>query len=186
MMERDVTYPAELERDVALADGARVHVRPIRADDHTRLVRAYDRLSERSAYQRFFAAKRRLPPEWARELADVDYVRRLALVATPDRGPDADIIAVARYEPTDEPGVVEVAFAVDDAWQNRGLGTLLCRALLDAATARGIMRFRASVLADNRRMLDMLTRFGDVLERSTEYGVVELLFTARATPPPHG
>jgi RimJ/RimL family protein N-acetyltransferase len=182
----EMAYPAELERDVTLPDGARVHVRPIRADDHGRLVTAYDRLSELSAYQRFFATKRRLPPDWARILADVDYVRRLALVATADTGRDAEIIAVARYEPTNESGVAEVAFAVDDRWQNRGLGTLLCRALLQAAEARGITRFRASVLADNRRMLDMIARFGDILERKTEYGVVELLFTARPAPPLQG
>ena len=175
-------YPAELERDVPLADGARVHLRPIRPDDKVRLMRLYDRLSERSAYQRFFATKRRLPPEWARVLAEVDYVQGLALVVTVDPGPDAEIIAVARYAPADKPDVAEVAFAVEDRWQNRGLGTLLCRALLRAAEARGITMFRASVLADNPRMLDMIERFGDIRERTMEHGIVELLFTARPTP----
>jgi hypothetical protein len=42
--------------------------------------------------------------------------------------------------------------------------------------------FRASVLADNPRMLDMIARFGDIRRRTMEYGVVELLFTARPTP----
>ena len=53
-------YPRELERDVALRDGATVHVRP---DDAPRPVAAHDRLSTHSAYQRFFSAMRRLPPE---------------------------------------------------------------------------------------------------------------------------
>ena len=81
---------------------------------------------------------------------------------------------------------LSVAFAVEDGWQNRGLGTLLCRALLEAAEARGIQTFSALVLADNPRMLDMIARFGDIRERRTEHGVVELLFTARHTPPAHG
>src|SRR5438874_226031 len=84
--------------------------------------------------------------------------KRLALVATVDARPDAEVIAVARYEPTPEAGIAEVAFVVRDDWQNRGLGTLLCRALLHAAEARGIKQFRASVLADNPRMLDMIMR----------------------------
>jgi hypothetical protein len=32
------------------------------------------------------------------------------------------------------------------------------------------------VLADNRRMLDLIVRFGTVKERKTEQGVTELLF----------
>jgi len=181
-----MTYPAELERDVQLADGARVHIRPIRPEDESRLVRLYERLSERSVYQRFFATKRRLPPDWARVLAAVDYVRRLALVATVDPGPDAEIVAVARYAPADDAEGAEVAFAVEDRWQNRGLGTLLCRALLEAAQARGITAFSALVLADNPRMLDMIARFGEIRGRRTEHGVVELRFTARHTPGAQG
>jgi RimJ/RimL family protein N-acetyltransferase len=186
MIAPEMAYPAELARDVTLADGARVHVRPIRADDETRLVALYERLRERTAYQRFFATKRRLPPNWERFLADLDYVGRLALVATLGAQADAELIAVARYEPTADAGVVEVAFVVQDAWQNRGLGTVLCRALLGAGTARGITEFRASVLADNPRMLDMIARLGDIRERRTEHGVIELRFSARTARPAHG
>jgi len=36
------------------------------------------------------------------------------------------------------------------------------------------------VLADNRRMLDLITRFGAIAERKVEHGIVELVFTAPA------
>jgi RimJ/RimL family protein N-acetyltransferase len=136
------------------------------------------RLSLDTAYHRFFSAMRRLPPDWARMLATVDYHRRLALVVVPDP-PTGDVIAVARYEPADRADTVEVAFVVEDRWQERGLGTVLLGDLLQAAGARGIQRFRAYVLADNRRMLDMLSRFTDVKERRIEAGVVDLVFTRR-------
>jgi RimJ/RimL family protein N-acetyltransferase len=181
-------YPTNLERDVTLKDGTALHIRPIRPDDAPRLMDLYDRLSRLSAYQRFFSIMKRLPPDWARLLATVDHRRRLALVA--ERGPaDApEIEAVARYEPTDDPGTAEVAFAIQDGYQGKGLGTLLLRHLLDAAEARGIHRFRAYVLADNRRMLDLLTRFTDIRERQLDAGVVSLLFERRADRPhaPHG
>jgi RimJ/RimL family protein N-acetyltransferase len=170
-------YPTELVRDVALRNGTRLHVRPIRADDEERLSAFYDRLSRHTAYQRFFSTMRRLPPDWARLLANVDYVRRLALVATVDPGPAADVVAVARYEPTSDPATAEVAFVVVDGWQNQGLGTILFRLLMDAARARGIVRFRAWVLADNRRMLDLIADLGHVRERTLEQGVMELVFT---------
>jgi RimJ/RimL family protein N-acetyltransferase len=173
-------YPAELEQDLVLRDGARLHVRPIRADDAERLIAFYDRLSRHTAYQRFVSIMRRLPPDWARLLAGVDYVRRLALVATADQSPDAAILAVARYEPTNDPATAEVAFVVQDGWQGRGLGTRLLCVLLDAARARGIARFRAYVLANNTRMLDLLARFTDVQEQRIEQGVVELVFSSKA------
>jgi RimJ/RimL family protein N-acetyltransferase len=178
MMNAPTEDAARSGREVRLRDGTCVRMRPIRPDDERRLVELYDHLSQDSRYQRFFSAMRRLPPDWARFLANVDYVRRLALVVEAPGEPDT-LIAVARYEPTREPGCAEVAFAVQDAWQNRGLGTVLFRALLEAATGNGIKRFCACVLADNRRMLDLICRFGDVQQRSLDQGVVELTFTAR-------
>jgi RimJ/RimL family protein N-acetyltransferase len=166
-------YPRELAHDAGLRDGSSVHIRPIRPDDAPRLQELYDRLS------RFFTIMKRLPPDWARILATVDYRRRLALVAEHDGDHGVELVGVGRYEPTDEPDTAEVAFVVQDGWQSRGLGTILIRELLDAADARGIRRFRAYVLADNRRMLDLIRRFGDVRERTMEQGVTELLFTRR-------
>lgn len=172
-------YPAELERDLELGHGTRVHVRPVRPDDAGRLIALYDRLSRHTAYQRFFTVLRRLPPDWAHFLANVDYVRRLAIVAASDASPTTGLVAVARYEATAEPMTAEVAFVVQDGWQGKGLGTILFRLLLDAAQPRGIDRFRAYVLADNHRMLDLIAHFTDIRERSVHQGVVELLFTSR-------
>jgi RimJ/RimL family protein N-acetyltransferase len=124
---------------------------------------------------------RRLPPDWARFLADVDYRRRLALVVESPDDPET-VIAVARYEPTAEPDAAEVAFVVADRWQNRGLGAILFRELLAAAELNGIRRFRAWVLGDNRRMLDLIARFADIRQRAFAQGVVELEFVARPSP----
>jgi RimJ/RimL family protein N-acetyltransferase len=177
----DVTgYPHDLEREITLKDGTRVRVRPIRADDQTRLIELYDRLSQRTAYQRFFNLMRRLPPDWAKILATVDYRRRLALVAEHEGPHGLELIGVGRYEPTGRQDTAEIAFVVQDGWQNRGLGTILFRGVLDAAQARGISRFVAYVLADNTRMLDLILRFTDVRHRTIEQGVVEIVFTPRA------
>jgi RimJ/RimL family protein N-acetyltransferase len=172
-------YPAELEREIILWDGTHLRLRPIRPDDAPRLIEHYSRLSAHSAYQRFFTVLRRLPPDWARFLAEVDYRSRLALVV--ERGPREapELIAVARYELTARPDTAEVAFVVLDGWQGKGIGTTLLGDLLAAADARGIRRFSAWVLADNARMLDLLNRFTDVQQRTLAAGVVELTFTRR-------
>jgi RimJ/RimL family protein N-acetyltransferase len=175
-----VSYPDELEHEVVL----------IRPEDAPRLMEFHERLSCHTAYQRFFTLMKRLPPDWAHFLANVDYRRRLALVVEQKPG---ELVAVARYEPTDRDDTAEIAFVVQDGWQNRGLGTILLAELLQAAEARGIRRFRAYVLADNARMLDLLLRFTDVLERTLEAGIVSVLVTRCAPhirgsigpPPPH-
>jgi RimJ/RimL family protein N-acetyltransferase len=178
-MSEAARYPQELAHGVTTRDGGQVFIRPIRPEDADRLIDFYDRLSRHTAYQRFFTIMKRLPPDWARMLANVDYVKRLALVAEAETSRGLELVGVARYEPTDRPDMVEVAFVVQDGWQGKGLGTVLLHDLLRAAEARGIRRFQAWVLADNSRMLDLLARFTTILERKIEMGVAEVTFTPR-------
>jgi GNAT superfamily N-acetyltransferase len=117
-------------------------MRPIQPDDAPRLQALHGRLSRETVHQRFFSAKKRLPTNWARFLAKVDYRRRLALVLERGQDSDPELIGVGRYEPTDDPTTAEVAFVVEDRWQNKGLGTALFTELLRAAVDRGIRRFR--------------------------------------------
>jgi RimJ/RimL family protein N-acetyltransferase len=156
-----MTELARFDQAVTLRDGAHVRMRPIRPDDEPRLATLYDRLSRDTRYHRFFSVMRRLPPDWAHFLANVDYHKRCALVVEAPGDPET-LIAVARYEPAGEPGTAEVAFVVQDDWQHRGLGSILFRELLDAAAANGITLFRAWVLAENRRMLELIARLGEV------------------------
>ena len=173
---------ARFDRVLTLRDGTPVRMRPIRPDDAPRLVALYDHLSRDSRYQRFFSVMQRLPPDWARFLATVDYQRRFALVVEAPGDPET-LIAVARYEPNAAPDTAEVAFVVQDAWQGRGLGTVLFTELLAAAESNGIRRFQAWVLGENRRMLDLITRLGRVEQRAFAQGVAELTFVARPVRP---
>ena len=185
VMQDAAPYPRELMRTVVLKDGASARIRPIRPDDEPRLVDLYERLSRHTAYQRFFTVLRRLPNDWYHFFANVDYVRRLALVAERETVAGTQLIGVGRYEPSEEPDVAEVAFVVEDGWQGRGLGAILLEAVLGAADARGLRRFRAYVLADNHRMLRLLATHTEVDERKTEEGVTGLRFRRRvadATP----
>ena len=172
-------YPKALERTATLRDGTRVRIRPILPEDESRLVALHARLSRDTRYQRFFSAIQRLPPDWAHFFANVDYHRRLALVAERSSAGGPELIGVARYEGTDQEDTVEVAFVIEDPWQNRGIGTILLEDLLRAAASRGIRRFRAYALPDNERMLHLLSRHTHILERKTAQGLTDILFTPR-------
>lgn len=171
-------YPWELSRSLELPDGATLRLRPIRPDDEPRLVELFHRLSSRTVFQRFFRTYDRLPEHWYRQFANVDYRTRLALVAEDHRA-GGSLRAVARYEPGEAPGTTEIAIVVEDGWQGRGLGTLLLDALLAAAEARGLRRFTADVLADNRAMLRVLSQVADVRRRELESGVLAIEFERR-------
>ena len=154
-------------RGVTLKDGTTAVLRPIRPEDEPELSALYARLSPETAYQRFFTVMARLPPSWAHILANVDYERRMAIVAV---GPDNELIAVARYDLDEAGSEAEIAIVVQDQWQGKGLGTMLMAELLGYAEAKGIRRFRADVLTENRRMLDMLGRLTQVLSGAPSAG----------------
>jgi RimJ/RimL family protein N-acetyltransferase len=163
--------PALLESDVTLKDGSAVHIRLIRPEDDHRLVEVFDHLSPQSVYQRFFTALPELTPGMARYLSNVNSTNRLALIA--ETG--SELIGVARYERTPEPEMVELGLVIADQWQNRGLGRILLRAILQAAESNGIHRFRADVLAENRRMARLLATETRILERKTEAGITTFI-----------
>ena len=148
-------------KKVTLKNGVTVWLRPIRPEDESELTALYDRLSPETAYQRFFTIMARLPPSWAHILANVDYERRMAIVAV---GPDNELIAVARYEYDEAANEAEIAIVVQDQWQGKGLGTAMLKELFSYADAKGIRRLRAYVLTENRRLLGMLGRSAKVVE----------------------
>jgi RimJ/RimL family protein N-acetyltransferase len=133
-----------------LNDGRRVAIRPIAPDDHERLRASHARLSPESRYRRFLATKPELSSADARYLVEIDGSDHFALVATVPEEPDEPIVAVARYiRLADDPAAAEYAVVVGDDYQRQGLATELMTRLAYAAAARGIKRFRATMLADN-------------------------------------
>ncbi len=164
-------YPREWEADVLLTDGGTAHLRPIRPSDAARLVAFYDRVSPESKYLRFFAAYPKLSDRDVRHFTQVDYVDRVALIVTLGE----EMIAVGRYDKTED-GEAEVAFLIEDAHQGRGIGQLLLEHLAEAARERGITRFVAEVLPQNRRMAQVFADAGYRLSKEVADGVLSVEF----------
>jgi acetyl coenzyme A synthetase (ADP forming)-like protein len=157
---------------VVLADGGTAEIRPIATTDADALRAFHSRLSFDTVYLRFFSVHPRLSDAEVERFTDVDGVDRAALVALLGE----DIVAVARYDRAVGDDEAEVAFVVADAHQGRGVGTILLEHLAALARENGIARFRAEVLADNRRMLGVFAAAGFRVARSLQEGVVELVF----------
>src|ERR671930_609427 len=141
-------YPKEREADVVLADGAVAHVRPIRPEDADAIVALHSRFSDRTRYLRYFSPYPRIPQKDLQRFVNVDHHDREALVVQYGD----QLIAVGRYDRIGADDA-EVAFVVEDAYQGRGVGSVLLEHLAAAARERGLRRFVAEVLAENSRMM---------------------------------
>jgi RimJ/RimL family protein N-acetyltransferase len=146
----------DFRQEHTLADGVRVVLRHIRADDAAELRRGFERLSSASRYRRFLSPARTLTDEQVRYFTSVDGIDHVAIVAT--SADDGSGLGVARFvRLAGDPEAAEVAITVADGAQGKGLGSLLAVTLARAAMERGIRRFRGEVLAGNevvRRLLE--------------------------------
>ncbi|MEV6207622.1 GNAT family N-acetyltransferase [Kitasatospora sp. NPDC051914] len=177
-------YPQHWEADVLLRDGGAARIRPITPADAERLVEFYDQVSDQSKYFRFFAPYPRLSDKDVRRFTHHDYVNRVGLAAVVRDG----IIATVRYDRIDKDGRpsttgtdAEVAFLVQDAHQGRGVASALLEHIAAVAQERGIRRFTAEVLPENRKMVKVFTDAGYTQHRSFADGVVHLEFDLEPT-----
>jgi acyl-CoA synthetase (NDP forming)/GNAT superfamily N-acetyltransferase len=171
-------YPAEWEADVILTDGGTAHVRPILSTDGPLLRVFWSRLSAESIYFRFFSARGALTDADVSRMTLVDQRRRGALVAMIGD----DLVALAHWESTQaSPTEAEIAFLVEDAQQGRGLGSILLEHLAAAAWDRGIRRFDADVLSENRQMIRVFLEAGYTVSRAWDSGAVRLSFEITPT-----
>ncbi|MCW2711158.1 MAG: CoA-binding domain protein, partial [Marmoricola sp.] len=164
-------YPEHWEADVLLRDGRTAHLRPILPEDAEGLVEFYAQVSKESKYFRFFAPMPQLSERDVQRFTNVDYRDRVAFVVTVAQ----KIIAVGRYDVIGD-GEAEVAFLVQDAHQGRGIAQLLLEHLAQAGRERGVHRFVAEVLPDNRRMIQVFREQGYVVKGGWDEGVMHLEF----------
>jgi acetyl coenzyme A synthetase (ADP forming)-like protein len=174
-----VHAPIPESEPVVLKDGGSLIVRPIHPDDKARLADHFAHLGLESVRHRFFGAKRELTPKDLAYYTEVDYERHVALVATLLEGGEDHIVGVGRYFV--DGARAEVAFAVTDRHQGRGIGTVLLERLARLARAQGIEQLDADVLADNAQMLDVFRQSGFAVNEIRADGVVHVSFPTAAT-----
>ena len=158
--------------DVVLRDGSTVRVRPITRADQALVTDFLRGLSERSRVLRFFSAGTDLADQARRAVAAGERAGGAGghgLVATHRAA--GEIVGHATYV-CERADSAEVAFAIADAYQGRGLATALLAHLAAHAHARGVTTFTASVLPENHRMIDVFRESGFPVEVASGIDVV--------------
>jgi GNAT superfamily N-acetyltransferase len=143
-----------------LRDHSHVVIRPITPQDRDAERAFIEGLSTEARRYRFLGQMKSPSEALIEQFTNIDYVHEVAFVAViPEDGRER-IVGVSRYS-TDESGAkCECAVTVSDEWQNRGLGTLLMRHLIEVARARGVHHMISIDSAENVRMQDLARYLG--------------------------
>ena len=149
-----------LVRDVLLRDGSTLRLQAPGRADYEDIRAFYEQLSPQSSYFRFHGIGR--ADLVARAAVESSGIGRVSLIARHG----GRVIAACSYEGLREPGVAEIALAVADDEQGRGIGTRMLEQLAAIGAERGVRRFDAAVLSTNRVMLGVFRNAGFAVKRA--------------------
>ncbi len=131
----------------------------------------FEGLSARSRYLRFHSPTPRLTASARRVLVDVDGERHAAVCARIGDAP----IGIARLIKTGECGA-EIAVAVVDLWQRRGVGRRLLEELTSVAARMGVAQLHGDVLPENEGMLALVRKVLPGVRLTREIDTIELSY----------
>lgn len=137
-----------------LRDGTQVVIRPMSASDRE-LERSFiETMSPDARRFRFLDTMKSPSPALLTQLTAIDPATDFALIAllVQPGSAQATEVGVARFSANADGSDCEFAIAVADAWQRRGLGTLLTHRVMLAAEERGIAAMHAISAPDNAAM----------------------------------
>jgi acetyltransferase len=161
-----LTDPAHFVRHAKLKNSVPVMIRPVRTSDESLLSRLHEKLSERSIHLRYFsfpslsyriAQLARICRSSDREFAIVTVVRN-------ETTQEQEIIALGEMARLGDPLEAELGVIVRDDYQNQGLGTRMCKSLLEISRAAGAHRMTSLISWENYTMRHIARRLGCNLE----------------------
>lgn len=153
-------YPEELEKYRTTRDGLEILMRPVKLSDEELLKDFFYSLSDKSNYRRFSMLRRYLPHEVLQKFVAIDYTKQTVLLATVREGEKEVVVGVGQYVVMEDTHTAEIAMAVRDVYQKRGIGAQLLAYLTQIARRQGLLGFTANVLGENEPVMKLLSKSG--------------------------
>jgi acetyltransferase len=142
-----------------LRDGSQVTIRPITSKDVELERHFIEDLSPQARRFRFLCSMNTPSDALLRQLTQIDGEHDAALIALAEQPAGTREVGVARFSSTPD-GRAEIAVAVSDDWQHKGLGTMLLSQLIKVARSRGIRTLFSIDSAANEPMRELAAYFG--------------------------
>jgi len=98
----------------------------------------------------------------------------MVILAVIEQGGKEIVTGVGQYGIQEHQHSAEVAFAVRDDYQYKGIGQELLKYLTQLAKRDGLLGFTAEVLVENKPMLHLFEKMGFDIDKRTSAGVFEL------------
>lgn len=167
-------YPGEYIQRVFLEDGTEILLRPIKPEDEPLWLELLGSCSKESIYSRFRHFFHWQSHEVATRFCYIDYAREIAMVAEVMEQGRRRLIGVGRLIAEPDLSSVEYAVLVNDAWQERGIGSILTDACCEIAVRWGIRKITAVTTSDNHRMVAVFRKRGFTIHPGQEDSLVEV------------
>ena len=140
----------------------------LEASDADAVLGLFDGLSPESVYRRYFSPLARRQQLRA-SVARIDHHDREAVAAVEG----GEVVGVAEYSRVPGSRLADMGIVVADAWQRKGLGTLLVAALAARAVEEGVDGFAVDIQGDNYGALRLFKRVAPGVRMTFSAGVGE-------------
>ncbi|MCP3941777.1 MAG: GNAT family N-acetyltransferase [Desulfobacteraceae bacterium] len=167
-------YPAEIATQHRFKNGLHVHFRAIKPSDEDQMRRLFYRFSDKAIYYRYFSPIKTMPHAKMQAYVNVDYRDVLSVVGLVGEPGQQTIIAEARIAKYPGKPFVDIAFVVDEEYQDHGIATFLYQMLARLGKERGAVTMTADILASNRTMLKVFEKGVFPVTAKLESGVYAL------------
>jgi GNAT superfamily N-acetyltransferase len=167
-------YPETLETYRTTKLGFHLFLRPVKITDEPLLKDFFYSLSDKSLHRRFMSWRKDIPHERLQDFVIIDYTKEISILAITGSQENETILGLGQYGVDEATHTAEVAVAVRDDYQGRGIGSELLSYLTYLAKREGLLGFTAEVLVENRPMLQVFEQGGFDITSHAESGVYHL------------
>lgn len=152
-------YPEDLLIQHTLSDGMEIIIRPVRLEDVDIIKEFSQNLSDELKHLNYMESFKQFPADMVRRLTHVDYKKTMTLIATHKIDKKDQVIGIVHYISKENSQTCEFDMIVADAWQNKGIGTMLTKSLIKSAKKNGIKTMRIFILASNIGGMELAKNF---------------------------
>jgi len=159
-------YPKQWERRVALANGRRLFVRPLRPEDEPMVRSFFGKVTAEDLRLRFFAPVKDFSHAFIARLTQLDYGRAMAFAAFDEAS--GELLGIVRLHADANYESGEYAILLRSDLKGHGLGWELMQLIIHYARGEGLRRIEGQVLRENSLMLKMCRELGFRIEAEPE------------------